>query len=639
METASSHIVTMLGGGFISTAKILLGNGDGTFQAPLSATVMDQTPMAVALGDFNGDGKIDIAVTAWNVIEVSLGNGDGSFQAPLKSSINFLMGYHAFVGDVNGDGKLDLAMDDTGNSRVYVAFGNGGGTFSGGFIRGFSGNANSLVVTDLTCDGKADLAVAVGDAVNVYIGGVFTGLYLAATQNDPFTAGQTGNYQIVAGNPFFTDTSGTVSVTDTLPGGLTATAVSGSGWACESGSTVRCTRSDGLIGRRLSADQHDREYPECASSFQGDEPGDGNKRRDDELYQPEYFHRTRPLGFRDRFPEPGRARASRDAHRNGERRRFGRGAVSRRRDSQLGTAPVVGGRASFTTSLLPAGVRSLRATYTGDATHSPATSPATTETVNGSAASDFPTYVKYPTGYGPVALALGDINLDGRPDLITSNRGDNTVSVLLGYPGGGFGPKTDYPAAASSDVLVIADFNGDGVPDVAVSNAVLMGKSDGTLQAPVNFSPSGKAMAAADVNGDGKVDLLTLDSTNTAIKVFFGRGDGGFDTGTPFQTGLVSALATGDFNGDGKADIGYIGSTAVYVQLGNGDGTFQPPAAFPRNSASALVSLDLNGDGDADLVYGSTGGVDVMSGTVTERFRQRLTMPPEPTCRSWQSVM
>ena len=90
-------------------ANVLLGNGDGTFQAPVASTVTGFGELSLVVGDFNGDGRPDIAVVSWGGIAVALGNGDGTFGAPITSSVAFTNGNIAIVGDFNGDGDLDIA--------------------------------------------------------------------------------------------------------------------------------------------------------------------------------------------------------------------------------------------------------------------------------------------------------------------------------------------------------------------------------------------------------------------------------------------------------------------------------------------------------------------------------------------------
>jgi len=144
---------------------ILLGNGDGTFSPVTSSPATGTTPFGLAVGDFNGDGKLDLAVSNFdvNTVTILLGNGDGTF-APAASP-PATAGPALVVGDFNGDGKLDLAVTGRGNSTVTILLGNGDGTFTA--ISGCCGTAVDLTHTlgiaagDFNGDGKLDLAVTI----------------------------------------------------------------------------------------------------------------------------------------------------------------------------------------------------------------------------------------------------------------------------------------------------------------------------------------------------------------------------------------------------------------------------------------------------------------------------------------------
>ena len=142
-----------------SSISVLLGNGDGTFQAAVNYGVGSGSS-SVAVGDFNGDGKLDLAVANGNSsISVLLGNGDGTFQAAVNYGVGSGSSSVA-VGDFNGDGKLDLAVANWNGSTISVLLGNGDGTFQAAVNYSVGSNPRTVAVGDFNGDGKPDLAVA-----------------------------------------------------------------------------------------------------------------------------------------------------------------------------------------------------------------------------------------------------------------------------------------------------------------------------------------------------------------------------------------------------------------------------------------------------------------------------------------------
>ena len=139
---------------------VVLGNGDGTFQAAVNYGA-GVGPRPVAVGDFNGDGKPDLAVADEAGVSVLLGKGDGTFQAPVSSGLGTFPRSVA-VGDFDGDGRLDLAVATTSNStnKVSVLLGRRDGTFHAAANYGAGTNPCSVAVGDFNGDGKPDLAVA-----------------------------------------------------------------------------------------------------------------------------------------------------------------------------------------------------------------------------------------------------------------------------------------------------------------------------------------------------------------------------------------------------------------------------------------------------------------------------------------------
>ena len=168
--------------------------------------------------------------------------------------------------------------------------------------------------------------------------------------------------------------------------------------------------------------------------------------------------------------------------------------------------------------------------------------------------------------------------------------------------------------------VATADFNGDGALDLAVVNylpgtvSVLLGNGDGTFRpTPIFFGGDNgpSSVAVGDFNGDGRPDLVLANFKSTTVSVFLGKGDGTFSMPLLFSAGTSPAFAAvGDFNGDGKQDLAVANyfSTTVSVLLGKGDGTFGPPVSFAAGPSPQVVAVgDLNRDGKLDLAVANAG--------------------------------
>jgi hypothetical protein len=159
------------GGGDDGNVSILLGNGDGTFQAANNIAA-GKNPVSVAVGDFNGDGRLDLVVANHgnNTVSVLLGNGNGTFQAHVDYATGTGPNSVA-IGDFNGDGSLDLVVANAGSSAsVSVILGNGDGTFQPHADYPIGVAANGVVIADLDSDRKMDLIASRFWGISILLG-------------------------------------------------------------------------------------------------------------------------------------------------------------------------------------------------------------------------------------------------------------------------------------------------------------------------------------------------------------------------------------------------------------------------------------------------------------------------------------
>ena len=207
---------------------ILLGNGDGTFSTGTTISFGPYYPIGIAAGDFNGDGNLDLAVAdyGWGMLAIFLGNGSGSFAAPTLISPG-TGSFYVATGDFNGDGKLDLALTDRTNNDVGVLLGNGNGTFATAKTFSTGGtNPLGLAVGDFNGDGKADLVVTNSNSntIGLLLGDGHGGFSTPTT----FSSGGSWPDDVVAGD-FNGDGNTDIAVTNANSGTIAVLLGNGSG--------------------------------------------------------------------------------------------------------------------------------------------------------------------------------------------------------------------------------------------------------------------------------------------------------------------------------------------------------------------------------------------------------------------------
>jgi hypothetical protein len=670
-----------------NTVSVLLGNLDGTF-SPEATYPTGPAPTAVVAGDFNRDGNLDLAVTSGNCvfdgtsdmvncgpgsISILLGNGDGSFQ-PHFDYPTGVDPASVVAGDFNGDGKLDLAIANGSDSTLSVLFGNGDGTFQPQVVHATAlqvvsnpeSASGSLVIGDFNGDHKLDLAVACNQVVSVLLGngdGTFQkhvdsgpgGFALAASDFN-----RDGNLDLVVNGNFGTNVllgkgDGTFVINASYPGGdgVAAADLNGDGkpdlviagfGSNNSPVAVLLGNGDGTFQTAVGyATATVGEYV-LISDLNGDGkldlavagPGCGNYACG--IGNPGGSVSVL-LGFGDgtfvgetNYPfqsaNPASQAISADFNGDGKPDIAAITSFPPPGPTPLGVYLGKGDgtfQAEVVTSLTQSAGGFAAGDFNGDGKADLATVfsncvnnnclPGDAVVLLGNGDGTFQPPVEYTVGLQPEYVAVGDFNGDGKPDLAVSNFSANTVSILLNKGDGTFQPHVDYLAGSNPGWNATGDFKGHGILDLVVVDSgantvsILLGNGDGTFApgTPLTLGAQPQAVVAADFNGDGKLDLAVTTQTTDQIYILLGKGDGAFQTAVAYPDNTEFAFpSAGDFNGDGKPDliVGGANSPVAAILLGNGDGSFQPPI-YNFLASGFLAVADFNQDGSPDLAGGN----------------------------------
>jgi hypothetical protein len=578
------------------SVSVLLGHGDGSFQAPQSY-VTGTYSISVAVGDFTGDGIPDLAVANYlsNTVSVLLGNGDGTFQAQ-RTFATASYPEAVAVGDFNGDGHLDLAVANYGDlfhndpGSVSVLLGNGDGSFQTARNLSAGAGPNAVAVGDFNGDGIPDLAV-VDKRFPSYGVSVLLGNGDGSFQTARFF-GAGNNPQSVALGDFNGDGIPDLVVAD-----------AGDGQGTGAGVSVLLGNGDGSfqVPRALAAGL------DPTAVAVADLTSDGR------------LDLVVANGYEDNYGFKSSVSVFQG---NGD------GSFGPARSYDAGAAPQSVAVGDFTGDGIP---DLAVANYFSN----------NVSVLLGNGDGSLQEAPSFDAGLSPQVVAVGDFTGDGIPDLVVADFGiygaGNGVSVLLGNGDGTFQAPQKFAAGTGPVSVTVADFNGDSLLDLAVVNqdgvSVLVGNGDGTFQAPVRYAagPTPRSVAVGDFNGDGFLDLAVADygsRGNGTVSVLLGNGDGTFQAARSYgpEPGPRS-IAVGDFNGDGRLDLATAGGFgSVSVLLGNGDGTFQAARNYAVPSYAESVAVgDFNGDGLLDLAVAIYSDVSVLLGNGDGTFQAPRT--------------
>ncbi len=288
-------------------------------------------------------------------------------------------------------------------------------------------------------------------------------------------------------------------------------------------------------------------------------------------------------------------------------------------------------------TLFSTGICSLTAAQTGNRTYDPAVPVQQTLMVNPakpSGALAAAPASPFAVGGNVYSVVSSDFNLDGIPDIASANGDSNNVTILLADGHGGFYSAPGSPFSAGSGPLALAagDLNGDGIPDLAIANSapagltILIGSARGAFAPPFTISlpqSSGPAaIALGDFNGDGYADVALADRVRSEFILLFGNGAGNFTaaSGSPFALGRSytgpTGIVVGDFNNDSFQDLAIVNqvSANIAVLLGTATGTFTPGSMGLLKTGAQPFSItvgDFDGDGNMDLATADNAGNSV----------------------------
>lgn len=244
----------------------------------------------------------------------------------------------------------------------------------------------------------------------------------------------------------------------------------------------------------------------------------------------------------------------------------------------------------------------------------------------------------YPLGNNPAGVALGDLNGDGRLDLVAANQADGTLSVLLNQPAapGTYGPATTYATeGVRCTGVTLGDLDGDGRLDLVTANQAsgTIGVLLNSATTPGTFGPARvyataggnpNLVALGDLNGDGRLDVVTGNTDTNSVAVLLGSAAtaGALLPAALYPSGGTNpgGVAIADVNADGRPDLlvgnqnsGTAGVVGVLLASATTPGTFEPVVTYPSGGRSTvgLVVRDLNGDGRLDLLTTNTNSNSV----------------------------
>ncbi len=565
-------------------------------------------PSSVSIGDLDGDGKADMAVTnQGSSSTVSVFRNTGSVGSiSFATKVDFTTGsgaYSVSIGDLDGDGKADLAVVNFISNTVSVILNTGTvGSISYAAKVDFAtgGNPNSVSIGDLDGDGKPDLAVASpggSDIVSVFrnMGSVGSISYAAKVD---FTTG-TGSGSVSVGD---LDGDGKADLMVTNFNSNTVSVFRNTVSAYIPTPTItNFTPASGLIGTTVTI---------TGTNF---DPIPSNNTV---KFNGTVATVTASTSTSITTSVPSGATTGTISVTVG-----GNTATSTSNFTVISIPPITfAPKVDYPVGTSPREVEV--ADFNGDGHLDIATSNSGSSSISvlyGTGTGCFGTAQNFPGDPYILGLAVGDLNGDGKPDLVGANRfPSNTISVFINS-GTGFLPKVDYASGGGDITLTIRDINNDNSPDLlAVDDdqpngdiAIFINTGLGTFNPKVEIATDyfPYFVDAGDVDHDGLVDMVVANPFSNTITVYKNSGSG-FTAQTPFNTGyFTNYVIFSDLNKDTFPDIvcanaGVGNSIGIFINdgLGNYSAMTALPTLASGGTPNGLSATDFNNDGNVDIV-------------------------------------
>lgn len=599
---------------------ILFGDGQGAF-ARFTELPLDDAVKDILVGDFNGDGKLDLVVAGATVIPpnvppgvqnygigIALGLGDGSFSA-MKNYPAGIQAVAATSADFNGDSKLDLAVADLSGANLVIVTGNGDGTFNAPVTYKSGGSTApqpvAVVAADFNQDNKPDVVVANQNdrLLSVFLndgqGRFGTPRNISVGDGNALLVGDfsgDGQPDLMVGGAF----SISFLRGDGAGGFATPTNVPLGGLNLNSGGPNTLHKADFNGDGKL-----DLAFPagQGIALFLADGAG----------------------GFTTQSYAVGRstvAIAVSDFNRDGKP-----DLAATKQESNNFTV-LLNSAADFRAMKMARISFGLQSVQAADLNKDAKPDLIVTDgsglyTGIGNGAGEFSDVKTYNNAHRLttpiVASVVADFTGDGNVDLAVLNTdaadftaGSVTLLPDVGLPTLNPNRIRTFKVGLRSADLVAADFNRDNRPDLAVANAasddvtILLndGRGGFVTAATIGVGLEPRSIVASDFNGDGNMDLIVACRNSAGIFLLLGDGRGNFSANGIGIGANPRAVVTGDFNRDGKTDLAVPHNNSMFVSilLGTGQGSFHPPVVIDVGGRPFAVAVaDFNGDGNADL--------------------------------------